>query len=197
MGTPLFTDGALALIAENSGGVPRNINNLCFNAMSLGCALHRRIIDREIISEVIADLDLEVLQARTSLARRQEEDGEQAVPAFASVMSTPSMLADLGPEIHRSLRNPDRPWRGALSRPSLDDGEDCRTCEPNAPTSHLNTRTFFERTAATAGCSGKYSASEGGTVALSDLYQEFWMLQLGARATDSETKSLAEKSRSH
>ena len=61
--------------------------------MSLGCALQRRIIDREIISEVIADLDLEALQARTSLARRQEEDGEQAVPAFASVMSTPSMLA--------------------------------------------------------------------------------------------------------
>ena len=98
MGTPLFTDGALALIAENSGGVPRNINNLCFNALSLGCALHRRIIDREIISEVIADLDLEVLQARNSLARRQEEDGEQAVPAFASVMSTPSMLATWVPK---------------------------------------------------------------------------------------------------
>ena len=66
--------------------------------MSLGCALHRRIIDREIISEVIADLDLEALQARTSLARHQEEDGEQAVPAFASVMSTPSMFTDWVPK---------------------------------------------------------------------------------------------------
>lgn len=98
VGTPLFTSGALTLIAQNSGGIPRNINNLCFNAMSLGCALHRRIIDREIISEVIADLDLEALQARTSLARRQEEDGERAVPTFASVMSTPSMLATWVPK---------------------------------------------------------------------------------------------------
>lgn len=98
MGTPLFTKGALALLAEYSWGVPRNINNLCFNAMSLGCALHRRIIDREIISEVIADLDLEAFQARTSLERRPEEGGEQAVPAFASVMSTPSMLKDWVPK---------------------------------------------------------------------------------------------------
>jgi type II secretory pathway predicted ATPase ExeA len=98
VGAPIFTRGALELIAEHSGGVPRNINNLCFNAMSLGCALHRRTIDREIVSEVITDLDLGALLARTSLARRPEEDGEQSVPAFASVMSTPSMLTDWIPK---------------------------------------------------------------------------------------------------
>src|SRR6267378_5773338 len=40
----LFTPGALELIAERSRGIPRLINNLCFNALSLGCALQRRQI---------------------------------------------------------------------------------------------------------------------------------------------------------
>ena len=98
-GTPLFTRGALAMIAEHSEGVPRNINNLCFNAMSLGGVLKRRTIDSEIVREVIADLDLESLQERTSLAWRPEEDGEHGVPAFASVMGSPSMLTDWLPKV--------------------------------------------------------------------------------------------------
>jgi general secretion pathway protein A len=58
----LFTVGARKLIAEHSEGIPRNINNLCFNALSLGCALKRKTIDRDIILEVISDLDLEPLR---------------------------------------------------------------------------------------------------------------------------------------
>jgi general secretion pathway protein A len=98
VGAPLFTRGAVAMIAEHSEGVPRNINNLCFSAMSLGCALRRRTIDCEIVREVIADLDLESLQGKTSLARRPEEDGKQGVPVFASVMSAPSVLTGRVPK---------------------------------------------------------------------------------------------------
>jgi general secretion pathway protein A len=57
--TPLFTRDALTLIARSSGGVPRTINNLCFNALSLGCARKKHPIDKAIISEVIADLDVD------------------------------------------------------------------------------------------------------------------------------------------
>lgn len=56
--TPVFTPRAGAMIAEHSEGIPRNINNLCFNALSLGCALKRRPIDEKIIREVLDDLDL-------------------------------------------------------------------------------------------------------------------------------------------
>jgi general secretion pathway protein A len=56
--TKLFTPRAGAMIAEHSEGIPRNINNICFNAMSLGCALQRKPIDEEIIREVLDDLDL-------------------------------------------------------------------------------------------------------------------------------------------
>jgi general secretion pathway protein A len=55
---PVFTPRAGAMIAEHSEGIPRNINNLCINALSLGCALKRRPIDEKIIREVLDDLDL-------------------------------------------------------------------------------------------------------------------------------------------
>ena len=54
----LFSPGALELIAAHSRGIPRNINNLCFNALLIGCALKRTRIDGEVLSEVIADLDV-------------------------------------------------------------------------------------------------------------------------------------------
>ncbi len=63
----LFTVGARKLIAEHSEGIPRNINNLCFNALSLGCALKRKTIDRDIIQEVISDLDLEPLRDKPTI----------------------------------------------------------------------------------------------------------------------------------
>jgi type II secretory pathway predicted ATPase ExeA len=55
----LFTKKALALIVENCGGIPRNINNLCFNAMSLGCALKAKRIEVDVVHEVIGDLQLD------------------------------------------------------------------------------------------------------------------------------------------
>jgi general secretion pathway protein A len=62
---PLFTRDALTLIADSSGGVPRAINNLCFNALSMGCALKKHSIGTEIIREVIADLDVDRWKKKT------------------------------------------------------------------------------------------------------------------------------------
>jgi general secretion pathway protein A len=59
---PLFTRQALRLIAEASGGIPRNINNLCFNALALGCANQQRMIPAETIQEVCQDLDLSTVR---------------------------------------------------------------------------------------------------------------------------------------
>jgi general secretion pathway protein A len=55
---PIFTDHAYALIAKHSQGIPRNINNLCFNAMSLSCALGQRSISHSVVYEALRDLDL-------------------------------------------------------------------------------------------------------------------------------------------
>lgn len=67
-GSPLFDSGAVNAVAGLSGGIPRNINNLCFNALSLGYAGGRKIIDSAIVREVATDLDLEQLAAETGVA---------------------------------------------------------------------------------------------------------------------------------
>jgi general secretion pathway protein A len=74
-GAPLFTPEARALIVERSEGIPRTINNLCFNALSLGCALSRRSIGPDILAEVSADLDFD------SLLRAQKEEAAAAANA--------------------------------------------------------------------------------------------------------------------
>jgi hypothetical protein len=78
---PAFlTVGARKLIADHSEGIPRNINNLCFNAMSLACALQRKTIDRDIIRDVIADLDLEPLREKNIVAPKREKKSVRVPP---------------------------------------------------------------------------------------------------------------------
>jgi type II secretory pathway predicted ATPase ExeA/phage tail protein X len=59
LAVPLFTRQARVMIAEYAEGIPRNINNVCFHALSVGCALKKRTVDREVINEVLDDLSLE------------------------------------------------------------------------------------------------------------------------------------------
>jgi hypothetical protein len=85
----LFTTRARRLIHEHSGGIPRNINNLCFNAMSLGCALRKEDIDHVVLREVLEDLNLMALGTKRTpplpkvdpFARRSEvEVGAKSDP---------------------------------------------------------------------------------------------------------------------
>jgi general secretion pathway protein A len=85
--TPLFTRDALTLIAESSGGVPRTINNLCFHALSLGCARKKHPIGKEIIREAIADLDV----------GRWKEKSLSRAPAFHSPAAAPSRSPSRSP----------------------------------------------------------------------------------------------------
>lgn len=93
---PLFTKDALTQIAQWSEGIPRNINNLCFNALSLGCAMQQKLIDREVLRQVIADLDLGPLSRKLSpkppLAPPVEEKIMAADTESISEASSPSMF---------------------------------------------------------------------------------------------------------
>jgi general secretion pathway protein A len=60
-GEPLFTPEVYGDIARFTEGIPRNINNFCFNALSLTCALQKKVVDSEAVREVIADLDISKL----------------------------------------------------------------------------------------------------------------------------------------
>jgi type II secretory pathway predicted ATPase ExeA len=74
-GSSLFTDDAKLLIADVSEGIPRNINSLCFGALSLACALRQKSISSEMVQEVFGDLDLQRLlpQPKHSTARLQRK----------------------------------------------------------------------------------------------------------------------------
>jgi general secretion pathway protein A len=62
-GISLFTPSAIAMIAEFSGGIPRNINNLCFHSLSLAFALQKKTVDLPVVQEVAEDLDVRRLLA--------------------------------------------------------------------------------------------------------------------------------------
>lgn len=64
-GPEIFTSSATRLIAQRSQGIPRNINSICFNALSLGCALGRKRIGREIVQEALNDLSLDNVAGKT------------------------------------------------------------------------------------------------------------------------------------
>ena len=78
-GPSLFTNEAMKLIAQASHGIPRTINNLCFNALSLCCAMGHKQVDVGIVSEAITDQRLGPLlidSVQGSIASTTESDDE-------------------------------------------------------------------------------------------------------------------------
>jgi type II secretory pathway predicted ATPase ExeA len=82
-GSGLFKAEALALIARHSEGIPRNINNICFGALSLGFASGQKTIDSKIIQEVVASRSVEIDPApRATLENTLSE--KKSVPSTGS-----------------------------------------------------------------------------------------------------------------
>jgi general secretion pathway protein A len=78
----LFTPGAVRLIWENSRGIPRNINTLCFNALLLARSANQLQIDESILQEVVADRQLDLrLNVEAVPAATQELKAAQRLPA--------------------------------------------------------------------------------------------------------------------
>jgi type II secretory pathway predicted ATPase ExeA len=57
-GIDVFAPAAVEAIAKASGGIPRNVNSICFNALALTYALERRQVGAAEIGEVCRDLGL-------------------------------------------------------------------------------------------------------------------------------------------
>jgi len=102
-GSPLFSIGARTLLAERSAGIPRIINNICFCAMSYAWATKRKTIDRETMSEVLADLDL---------GSAIEKSEKEVLTPKSQVEPKPSVSQSLQP-VALTLKSP--PPRGWIS----------------------------------------------------------------------------------
>lgn len=98
-GMQLFTQEAFGVIAERSRGIPRLVNHICFNALSLGCAMRSRQIDLRIVREAAEDLSPEyptskpqtrsdrVANSQGQKSRAQGHAATEAAPSFASFIS--------------------------------------------------------------------------------------------------------------
>jgi type II secretory pathway predicted ATPase ExeA len=94
-GAELFTPEAAAAIAERSRGIPRLINHLCFNALSLGCAMRSRQIGPEIVREAAGDLALDsqaaakpqTTNSQVTRPPAQRRATPQTAPPFTSFSS--------------------------------------------------------------------------------------------------------------
>jgi general secretion pathway protein A len=107
-GAALFTRGALELIARESHGIPRNINNLCFGALSAGLALRRKQIDREIVEEVVADQNLSTIERRVTASPFENGSPEcntasqSSAPASRHRDQSPFLSSWLGRQVRRT-----------------------------------------------------------------------------------------------
>ena len=77
--TDIFTPGALDYIFRCSEGIPRNINNLCDNALLTGFAAGEPVIGRAIIEEVADTFDM---LPRSERGRQSGEEREAPAHIF-------------------------------------------------------------------------------------------------------------------
>jgi general secretion pathway protein A len=120
-GPVLFTPEAIEIVATRGEGIPRNINNICFNALSLGFALEKHKIDSGMVLEALGDLDVGALAKGVNQVEQpslpEQAAGQAAETAIRNRVET------VAPEVGRSVQvanAPDRAgWLANTSRPAL------------------------------------------------------------------------------
>ena len=73
VGAPLFTGEALEKIAAHSEGIPRNINNLCFNSLLLGYAAGSKQVESATVAQVLDDLEMNPPESKRAAAQREPQ----------------------------------------------------------------------------------------------------------------------------
>jgi general secretion pathway protein A len=90
-GEPIFDQASIALIARQSKGVPRNINNICYNSLFLSYTRGRLKVTPETVREAVARLDIEPLASELPVVPDLVADPEVAATAakVVSLLSAP------------------------------------------------------------------------------------------------------------
>lgn len=67
----IFAESALELIFHASGGIPRVLNNICDMCLLVGFGAKKKIVDREVVREVLRDMeDTQIKQPRQAPLHR-------------------------------------------------------------------------------------------------------------------------------
>jgi hypothetical protein len=100
----IFSSDALDQIAESSEGVPRSINNLCFNALLESFHRGLDVVDADIVKEVAEKLNLEAL---VRPAQMDAASHPSAAPeANAATQLARALAAALTPEAGPDINSP-------------------------------------------------------------------------------------------
>jgi type II secretory pathway predicted ATPase ExeA len=123
-GPPIFTRAAMELIAEHSRGIPRNINNLCANSLSLGFAVEQAMIGPGVVRRVLADLCVRSPENPTAhkamAAKAGAESGGPEPPAQAAEPRPREAVLDSSNRVFTPLHLRPRPL--PTSEPGLQPG---------------------------------------------------------------------------
>ena len=115
-GQQLFTPDALAWVADKSDGIPRQINRLCFNGLSISCALQKPYVDVDILTEVEQDLELQTASELETDVSPQDLGVQRHLrrstdffppPAYHSLQPSISKSSNGSRVFHRQAREAD------------------------------------------------------------------------------------------
>ena len=90
-GEPLFTSNALELIANHSKGVPRIINNICYNSLSVAQGLQHRKVTCEIVQQALVHSAFESMKPQSPTVA--EAAPPTAVATVSHRVGRPDVLA--------------------------------------------------------------------------------------------------------
>jgi type II secretory pathway predicted ATPase ExeA len=110
-GAPLFRKDALRRIMVASHGIPRLINNLCFNALSLCCEQKRQQVDGSMAAEAIAIQELDP-ESRKKITARWELAAGQPLQPRQSIQPE-QLLRPEQPIQREKLLQPEQPHQTA------------------------------------------------------------------------------------
>ena len=130
-GEPIFSLEICEQIAKFTEGIPRNINNFCFNALSLACALQKKVVDEEVVKEVIADLDIskltsDILPASFDMPMLPGRNGSAAGNGQNQILS-PAEAAAYMQQVALKLKNWQTTLDKAISGPAPHRGHQVRS----------------------------------------------------------------------
>ena len=114
-GPSIFAPDAIDLICRVSKGIPRNINSLCFQALSIGLATGSPTIGAQIMREVVADLDPGPRPSYRANAHTQVQASAQAPPPAPRPEPPPSPVQKPAPSFEPSRVGA----RAVVDRPML------------------------------------------------------------------------------
>ena len=154
-GGALFTPEALGMLAVSGRGIPREINRLCFNALSVGFRRRKRVIDAEIMGQAINEL--QDMRSEADASERKETLGclpRGVTPQDLGLIFARALTSRMGPGPQQPRTASDAASPGAAANRGIVVGRNANgtpqslTAEQSTKTEWMGARTLAGRLAA-------------------------------------------------